>query len=154
MKNASSYRITFVVGTELNQKQEVLFKYYLKQLFKIMKTLDLLLFFTKKSMDVVRYIYEWLYNLFYIYYSKNRLYKDVSKKINVHATNICFVETGDIFWAWKNYTRKIGNNHIYGIKVDIKDAYGMIDIGKRKKSMRIIVCIIFYIFRSIMWFYQ
>lgn len=46
------------------------------------------------------------------------------------SRQICFVKTGSLYLCWKKYIDTIGDQCIYGIKVDIKDAYGMINIGK------------------------
>lgn len=69
-----------------------------------------------------------LCNIFYC--SEKFFFKHVSKKIYAVAKEICFVKTGSLYLHWKNYTDTVGDQHIYGIKVDIKDAFGMINIGK------------------------
>lgn len=54
----------------------------------------------------------------------------MSRKIQAAARKICFVKTDNLYLNWKEYVEKIKETKLYGAKIDVRDAYGNINISK------------------------
>lgn len=56
------------------------------------------------------------------------LYKKLSKAINEMANNYSQTIKCSLFIGWRNFSEKMISKPIYGIKVDIQDAFGNVDV--------------------------
>lgn len=57
-------------------------------------------------------------------------FRNMSRKIHAAAKKICFVKTDNVYLNWKEYVDKMKGTKLYGAKVDVRDAYGNMNIGK------------------------
>ncbi|KAJ8968180.1 hypothetical protein NQ314_002439 [Rhamnusium bicolor] len=57
-------------------------------------------------------------------------FKRISKMINFFSRDVSRIEYTSVFASWKKYTEVVKGQQIYGIKLDIKDAFGNVNIDK------------------------
>lgn len=53
----------------------------------------------------------------------------LAKKINAFAEKTSVLAKGSLYYGWKSYINNTKSNHLYGVKMDLQDAFGNVDIN-------------------------
>lgn len=71
-------------------------------------------------------------NYFYFEFIRNRNhFKAISRTILQTARENCITKTTNLYMNWRRYTDIVLNKEIFGVKVDVIDAFGNINISNR-----------------------
>lgn len=65
-----------------------------------------------------------------MYFSMKFIYKKISKTLRNLANMLGVASTNSIFECWRDFTLLNKDKAMYGIVVDVKDAFGNVDCGK------------------------
>lgn len=133
LKNHRGYEIKFVERSKWHRFQHKILNELLQTKFLILVTNKFpsrgdLKLFPKTSCDSFEYR-PIIYPIRYTSPAKAR-FKRLSKNIQKLAYTFSKIGSGSLFTSWKMYCERTEGQDIYGIKLDIKDAFGYVDVNK------------------------